>query len=560
MADRMLQFVRLEQHQPDKREAGQRREDFAEIYRRFEVADARAQSSRCSQCGVPFCSVHCPVNNNIPDWLKLTAEGRLEEAYEVSAATNTFPEICGRICPQDRLCEGNCVIEKDFESVTIGEVERFITDNAFDQGWVKPPAPRRELGRSVGIVGAGPGGLAAADALRRMGYAVHVYDRYDRVGGLMIYGIPGFKLEKEVVLRRWTLFEAAGIVFHLGQGIGAGEGELPFEDLRSRHDAVLIATGVYRNRDIRGPGAGLDGIVAALDYLTASNRQGLGDDVPAFDSGALNAAGKRVVVVGGGDTAMDCVRTAVRQGAVSVKCLYRRDKANMPGSMREVKNAEEEGVEFVWLSAPEAFLAAPDAQAADAQGVDAEPPHARAPDARSSDARSPDAHASDAPAPDAAAAGAPATDPVAAAMSASAPGASGPAAGPGRVAGVRATRMRLGLPDASGRQSVEQQEDSLFTVDADLVIKALGFDPEDLPRLWGADGLEVSRWGTLKVNHKTFMTTLEGVFAAGDIVRGASLVVWAIRDGRDAAAQMHAWMQGRAAATPVDAQVAVAAE
>ncbi len=510
MADRMLQFVRLEQHQPDKREAGQRREDFAEIYRRFDTPEARAQSSRCSQCGVPFCSVHCPVNNNIPDWLKLTAEGRLEEAYEVSAATNTFPEICGRICPQDRLCEGNCVIEKDFESVTIGEVERFITDHAWDQGWVKPPTPRRELGRSVGIVGAGPGGLAAADALRRLGYEVHVYDRYDRVGGLMIYGIPGFKLEKDVVLRRWKLFEAAGIVFHLGQGIGAGEGELAFADLRARHDAVLIATGVYKNRDIRGPGAGLDGIVAALDYLTASNRQGLGDTVEAFDSGALNAAGKRVVVVGGGDTAMDCVRTAVRQGAVSVKCLYRRDKANMPGSMREVKNAEEEGVEFVWLSAPEAFLAQAD------EGGEA---------------------------------GA-----VAAAMSAA------PGAGPGHVGGVRATRMRLGLPDASGRQSVEQAEDSLFTVDADLVIKALGFDPEELPRLWGAEGLEVSRWGTLKVNHRTFMSTLDGVFAAGDIVRGASLVVWAIRDGRDAAAQMHAWMQGRAVAKPRDAQVAVAAE
>ncbi|MGI4976764.1 MAG: NAD(P)-dependent oxidoreductase, partial [Janthinobacterium lividum] len=427
--------------------------------------------------------------------------------------TNTFPEICGRICPQDRLCEGNCVIEKDFESVTIGEVERFITDHAWEQGWVKAPMPRRDLGRSVGIVGAGPGGLAAAEALRRLGYAVHVYDRYDRVGGLMIYGIPGFKLEKDVVLRRWKLFEEAGIEFHLGQGIGSGEGELAFEELRARHDAVLIATGVYKNRDIRGPGAGLDGIVAALDYLTASNRQGLGDTVPAFDSGALNAAGKRVVVVGGGDTAMDCVRTAVRQGAVSVKCLYRRDKANMPGSMREVKNAEEEGVEFVWLSAPEAFLAQAEAGGADGVGA------------------------------------------VAAAMSGA-----GEGAGPGHVGGVRATRMRLGLPDASGRQSVEQQADSLFTVDADLVIKALGFDPEELPRLWGAEGLEVSRWGTLKVNHRTFMSTLEGVFAAGDIVRGASLVVWAIRDGRDAAAQMHAWMQGRAVAKPKDAQVSVAAE
>ncbi len=476
--DRMLQFVRLEQHQPDKRAVEARRTDFDEIYRRFDVPEARAQSSRCSQCGVPFCSVHCPLNNNIPDWLKLVAEGRLEEAYDVSAATNTFPEVCGRICPQDRLCEGNCVIEKGFESVTIGEVERFITDTAWEKGWVQPPRPRRELGRSVGIVGAGPGGLAAAERLRTLGYAVHVYDRYDRVGGLMIYGIPGFKLEKEVVLRRWRLLEEGGIVFHLGAGIGEGEGELPFAELRARHDAVLIATGVYKNRDLGGPGAGLDGIVPALDYLTASNRQGLGDSVPAFDDGRLDAAGRRVVVVGGGDTAMDCVRTAVRQGAASVKCLYRRDKANMPGSMREVKNAEEEGVEFVWLSAPEAFLAR-----------------------------------------------------------------DGAAEGPGHVGAVRARRMRLGLPDASGRQAVEPVEDGLFTLEADLVVKALGFDPEPLPTLWGEAGLAVSRWGTLKVDHRTFMSSLPGVFAAGDIVRGASLVVWAIRDGRDAAAQMHSWLQ-----------------
>jgi glutamate synthase (NADPH/NADH) small chain len=201
----MLQFVRLPQQQPPKRPVSARREDFAEIYRDFDPAQAGTQSSRCSQCGIPFCQVHCPLSNNIPDWLKLTAENRLQEAYEVSSATNTFPEICGRICPQDRLCEGNCVIEKGFESVTIGAVERFITDHAWEQGWVQPPRPLRERTQSVGIIGAGPGGLAAAERLRTMGYQVHVYDRYDRVGGLMIYGIPGFKLEKDVVLRRWKL-------------------------------------------------------------------------------------------------------------------------------------------------------------------------------------------------------------------------------------------------------------------------------------------------------------------------------------------------------------------
>ena len=331
MAERMLQFVRLDQRNPEKRAASVRREDFAEIYRDFDPAAAAQQSSRCSQCGVPFCQVHCPLNNNIPDWLKLTAEGRLEEAYEVASATNTFPEICGRICPQDRLCEGNCVIEKGFESVTIGAVERYITDTAWERGWVSPPTPRVELPHSIGIIGAGPAGLAVAERLRRRGWGVHVYDRHDRVGGLMIYGIPNFKLEKAVVLRRWRQFEAGGIRFHLDCVVGR---DVTLAELRARHDAVFIATGVYRPRDIDCPGLGLDGVVPALDYLTASNRNNLGDAVAGFDSGALDARGKRVVVVGGGDTAMDCVRTAVRQGAAAVTCLYRRDRANMPGSMR----------------------------------------------------------------------------------------------------------------------------------------------------------------------------------------------------------------------------------
>ena len=476
MADRMLQFTHVQQHQPDKRAVPERREDFDEIYRSFSVQAAEVQSSRCSQCGVPFCSIHCPLSNDIPDWLKLTAEGRLEEAYEVSSATNNFPEICGRICPQDRLCEGNCVIEKGFESVTIGAVERFITDHAFESGWVRPIRPNLERDQSVAIVGAGPGGLAAAEQLRKRGYPVHVYDRYDRIGGLMIYGIPGFKLEKEIVTRRHKLLEQGGIVFHLGRGIGDvdDDGTIAFSTLRSRHDAVLIATGVYKSRDMGGPGVGLPGIVKAIDYLTASNRRSLGDAVPDFDSGLLNAEGKHVVVIGGGDTAMDCVRTAVRQGAASVKCLYRRDRANMPGSLREVKNAEDEGVDFVWLAAPEAFL------------------------------------------------------------------------GDDVVTGVRAVRMKLGLPDATGRQSVDAVENSGFTLQADLVIKALGFDPEPLPKLWGEPALDVSRWGTLKVGHSSFMTSLPGVFGAGDIVRGASLVVWAIRDGRDAAASMHRWLQENA--------------
>jgi glutamate synthase (NADPH) small chain len=474
MVERLLKFVNVGQAMPDKRAARVRQQDFAEIYARFAPAKAAEQSSRCSQCGVPFCQVHCPLQNNIPDWLKLTAEGRLEEAYELSAATNTFPEICGRICPQDRLCEGNCVIEQSGHgTVTIGAVEKFITDTAFEMGWVQPAKPRRELAQSVGIVGGGPGGLAAADLLRRKGYQVTVYDRHDRIGGLMIYGIPNFKLEKDVVLRRVDLLTQAGVTFRTNFAVGRDAG---LADLQARHDALLIATGVYKPRALQAPGVGLKNIIAALDFLTASNRKGLGDVVPAFDSGALNAEGKNVVVIGGGDTAMDCVRTAVRQGARSVKCLYRRDRANMPGSQREVSHAEEEGVEFLWQSLPEAFV--------ESDG--------------------------------------------------------------GRVGAVRIARIHLGLPDATGRQTPQVIEGSSSEIPADLVIKALGFDPEDQPTLFGAPALPVTDLGTIKVDWRTLMTAIPGVFAAGDIVRGASLVVWAIRDGRDAAESITRFLQDSA--------------
>ena len=468
MSSKMLKFVSTEKAMPEKREAEKRVADFDEIYDDFDAAEAETQSSRCSQCGVPFCQVNCPLHNNIPDWLMLTAENRLQEAYELSSATNTFPEICGRICPQDRLCEGNCVIEKGFESVTIGAVEKHITETAFEEGWVKPIEVAEENGLSAGIIGAGPAGLAAADVLRRKGYKVTVYDRYDRVGGLLIYGIPGFKLEKDVVLRRAELLTAGGIDFVLNCEIGR---DISFADLRAKHDAVLIATGVYKARDIKVPGIGLDGVVPALDFLTASNRKSLGDDVAAFDSGMLNAEDKNVVVIGGGDTAMDCVRTAIRQKAKSVTCLYRRDKANMPGSQREVENAEEEGVNFQWLSAPHALL------------------------------------------------------------------------GDGSVQAVRARRIHLGQPDDTGRQVPQIIENSDFDMDADLVIKALGFDPEDLPTLFDQPELGVSKWGTVHIDWKTMMTSAKGVFAAGDIVRGASLVVWGIRDGRDAAEQMDRYIQ-----------------
>ena len=472
MPSRMLKFVKVDNLMPDKREARERRGDFDEIFGDYEPEQAKEQASRCSQCGIPFCQIHCPVQNNIPDWLKLSAEGRLEEAYEASAATNNFPEICGRICPQDRLCEGNCVLEQaGHGTVSIGAVEKHITDTAWEMGWVKPPKPLRERDQSVGVIGAGPGGMTAAEQLRRKGYQVDIYDRYDRAGGLLMYGIPNFKLEKHIVERRAKLLARGGIKFHLDFEVGR---DASLEELRVRHDAVLIATGVYIARDLAMPGVGLGNIFPAMDYLTASNRKGLGDRVPEFDNGALNAAGKDIVVIGAGDTAMDCVRTAVRQGAKSVKCLYRRDHANMPGSMREVAHAEEEGVEFLWLAAPEAFL------------------------------------------------------------------------GDDRVSGVRAIRIHLGVPDSSGRQSPQPIEGSNFVVEADLVIEALGFDPEDLPRMFDAPDLGVTRWGTVKIDYRTMMTTIDGVFAAGDIVRGASLVVWAIRDGRDAAESVHSFLTAKA--------------
>lgn len=457
----MLKFVNITKEMPTKRDAVARSEDFDEIYRNFAAEKAAEQASRCSQCGVPYCQTHCPLHNNIPDWLRLTAEGRLEEAYEMSQATNTFPEICGRICPQDRLCEGNCVIEQSGHgTVTIGSVEKYLTDKAWEMGWVKTIKPHVERPESVAIIGAGPGGLAAADVLRRAGVQVTVYDRYDRAGGLMTYGIPGFKLEKHVVMQRIDQFSAGGVTFVLNCQVGV---DISFDAIRGKHDAVLIATGVYKSRDIEAPGVGAAGVVKALDYLTASNRKSFGDEVPEFDSGELNAAGKRVVVIGGGDTAMDCVRTAIRQGATSVKCLYRRDRANMPGSQRETQNAEEEGVEFVWLSAPKGFT------------------------------------------------------------------------GGAVVDGVMVQKMRLGAPDASGRQSPEIIEGADYIEPADLVIQALGFEPEDIQTLWGVPELAVTRWGTIKADFRSHATSLSGVYAAGDIVRGASLVVWAIRDGREAA-------------------------
>jgi len=469
MSEKMLKFVNLDQQNPPKRSVDQRKTDFKEIYDEYINKKAKEQSSRCSQCGVPFCQVHCPLHNNIPDWLKLTAEGRLQDAYELSQSTNNMPEVCGRICPQDRLCEGNCVIEQSGHgTVTIGSVEKYITDTAWEKGWVKPIKVEKQKKQSVGIIGAGPAGLACAEELRKLGFQITVYDRYDRPGGLLIYGIPNFKLEKFVVERRTKLLKDSGIKFKQNFEVGK---DATLEQLKEKHDAVLIATGVYKPRNVDIEGNNLGNIFPAMEFLTASNKKGLGDKVKLFDDGTLNAENKKVVVVGGGDTAMDCVRTAVRQNAKSVKCLYRRDRENMPGSAREVGNAIEEGVEFLWLSSPKKFIGQKNVKAAEVQ------------------------------------------------------------------------KMKLGDPDSSGRKKPVIIENSNYELEADIVIKALGFDPENLPKLFNSENLAVSKWGTIKIDLTSMQTNIPGVFAAGDIVRGASLVVWAIRDGRDAAVQIEKYLK-----------------
>ena len=469
MTEKMLKFVDLNLETPKKREVNKRLDDFKEIYDEFINEKAKEQSSRCSQCGVPFCQVHCPLHNNIPDWLKLAAENRLKEASELAHSTNNMPEVCGRICPQDRLCEGNCVIEQSGHgTVTIGSIEKYITDTAWEKGWIKPIKISKEINQSIGIIGAGPAGLASAEELRKLGYKITIYDRYDRPGGLLIYGIPNFKLEKFVVERRTKLLKESGIKFVQNIEIGRDKS---LKELKETHDAILIATGVYKPREINLPGDKLNNIFPAMEFLTASNRKGLGDIVEKFDNGTLNAENKHVVVVGGGDTAMDCVRTAVRQNAKSVKCLYRRDKKNMPGSTREVLNAEEEGIQFIWQSNPKKFI------------------------------------------------------------------------GKEKISSVLVQKMKLGEPDSSGRKKPEPIKGSDFEIKADILIKALGFDPEDIPHLFKNPSLEVSKWGTIKINLQSMETNIEGVFAAGDIVRGASLVVWAIKDGREAATAIDKYLK-----------------
>lgn len=463
MDHEMLAFTKIKQDYPSKRSPQVRVKDYREIEKPQTEKKFKEQSSRCSQCGIPMCSIGCPLSNQIPEWLSAAAEGRMKDAYLLSSATNTFPEICGRICPQDRLCEGSCVIDKGFGSVTIGSVEKHITDHAWQQGWVQGPKPTTERHEKVAIVGAGPAGLAAADILRALGYQVSVFDRQDRSGGLLMYGIPGFKLEKEVVLKRNDLLKSSGVLFR--QDIEIGK-DITFNQLRTDFNAVLICTGVYQPRNLNGPAFAENATTPALQYLKAHNRLNLGDYSDDNFPEKFNPKGKRILVIGGGDTAMDCIRTSLRAGAASVVCAYRRDRQNMPGSMKEVDHATQEGAVFKWLLSPISIKSTESSYK------------------------------------------------------------------------VGFVKNKLGFA-RSGRRPIEEIPGSLETLEADLIIESLGFDPENLKQLFPNSGLILNPDGTIETDSNTMQTSVPGVFAAGDIVRGASLVVWAIKDGRLAAENIH---------------------
>jgi glutamate synthase (NADPH/NADH) small chain len=489
MTSKPFQFLDVPRRMPKEIPVEVRTHGWTEIYGPFEAPAAAEQSLRCLDCGNPYCEWKCPVHNYIPNWLKLVQEGRLFEAAELCHETNPLPEICGRVCPQDRLCEGACTLNTGFEAVTIGAVEKYIVDEAFKQGWRPDLSNVVPTGRKVAIIGAGPAGLACADQLARAGVTPHVFDRYEEIGGLLTYGIPPFKLEKQVIATRRQVLEAMGVKFHLGVTIGE---QLPFDALLRDYDAVFLGLGTYRYVDGRLPGQDLPGVIPALPYLVSNAREVLGVEQPETKPIAgwtqpmarPDLRGARVVVLGGGDTGMDCVRTSIRLGAASVTCVYRRDEADMPGSRREVKNARDEGVKFLFNRAPLAIE------------------------------------------------------------------------GDGRVTGLRVVETRPGPPDARGRRSPEPVPGSETVLPADAVIIAFGFQPDPPPWL-AAHGISLHPNGLVdvpmaaagphgpKVARARFQTSHPKVFAGGDMVRGADLVVTAVADGRDAGRAIAGWLRGQ---------------
>lgn len=451
----------IDRREPPKRKAEERITDFHEIYSLFDEAMIREQASRCVQCVSPACVTGCPLGNRIPEWIALAAEGRFLEAAEISRRTSSMPEICPRVCPQERLCEDACVIHSPEEPVCIGAIEKFINEYALASGNGHiATAPRNGL--RVAVVGSGPGGLACADELSRMGYTVTVYESQLLPGGLLLFGIPAFKLDKAVVERRINILKQQGVEFKVGVTVGK---DVSLSGLLENHQAVFLGIGALKPKALDVPGADLRGVIQGLPFLAQKNAP-IALDLPPVD-----VNGKRVVVLGGGDSAMDCLRTAIRCGAAEVVCAYRRDLANMPGSRKEYANALEEGARFLFLTNPLAI-----------EGN-----------------------------------------------------------GDGNVTGVRCVRMELGEPDASGRRKPRPVAGSEFQIRADLVLVAYGFDPVPFPPGSDLARIAVNDWGATKVDQNQ-MTSVPGVFAGGDVVRGPSLVVHAVRDGRRAAAGIHRYL------------------
>jgi glutamate synthase (NADPH/NADH) small chain len=451
----MREFLTVGRIDPDKRLVVDRIKDFKEIYEVFNTHDAAAQSDRCIQCGDPYCLNKCPLHNYIPQWLKSVAEKDLEFAFKLSNEPSPFPEVMGRVCPHDRLCEGDCTLNDGHGAITIGSIETFINEEGFKAG-LAPQFPGVTSDEKVAIIGSGPAGLSAATYLLRSGVGVTVYERADRPGGLLTYGIPNFKLDKKIIERRVKLLEDAGMELVLNCEVGK---DIAFEEIVKTHDALFIGIGATKAKHAGIVGENAPNVYLSMEYLTAIQQKHF--KMPydrQFDFKDLD-----VVVIGGGDTAMDCVRTAKREGAKSVKCLYRRDAHNMPGSQKEYKNAKEEGVEFQFYASPKQVL------------LDEN----------------------------------------------------------GRAIGVEMVKTVLGAKDESGRQRMEEVKGSEFTVKADVVILALGFDPS-VPSFLAENGIETNSWGGIVVD-ETYQTSTQGIYAGGDVYRGADLVVNAAYDGREAA-------------------------